>query len=51
MLSSWRADRYLGWLLPIFAIVAEGALIAVVYVAVEVAIDHRPPLPGGAKSV
>ena len=46
MLSSWRADRYLGWLLPIFAIVAEGALIAVVYVAVEVAIDHRPPLLG-----
>jgi hypothetical protein len=46
MLSSWRADRYLGWLLPVFAIVAEGALVAVVYVAVEVAIDHRPPLLG-----
>jgi hypothetical protein len=46
MLSSWRADRYLGWLLPIFAIVAEGALIAVVYVAVEVAIDHSVPLLG-----
>jgi hypothetical protein len=46
MLSSSRAERYLGWLLPFFAIVAEGAFIAVVYVAVEVAIDHRPPLLG-----
>ena len=46
MLSSWRAERYLGWLLPVFAIVAEGAFIAVVYIAVEVAIDHRPPLLG-----
>ena len=40
------ADRVVGWLLPILAIVAEGALLAVVYVAVETAIDHRAPLLG-----
>jgi hypothetical protein len=40
------ADRAVGWLLPVLAIVAEGALLAVIYVAVETAIDHRAPLLG-----
>jgi hypothetical protein len=39
-------DRVLGWLLPILAIVAEGALLAVIYVAVEVIVEHRVPLLG-----
>ena len=46
MRSSWQADRFLGWLLPVLAVMAEGALLAVVYVAIETAIDHRPPLLG-----
>ncbi len=40
------ADRVVGWLLPVLAIVAEGALLAVIYVAIETAIDHRAPLLG-----
>lgn len=39
-------DRLVGWLLPLSAIVAEGALLAVVYAAVQTTIDHRPPLLG-----
>lgn len=39
-------DRVLGWLLPVLAIVAEGALLAVVYVAVETVIDGREPILG-----
>jgi hypothetical protein len=39
-------DRLVGWLLPLAAIVAEGALLAVVYVAVQTTIDHRSPLLG-----
>ena len=46
MLSSSAADRFVGWLLPVLAVVAEGALLAVVYVAVETTIDHRAPLLG-----
>ena len=46
MRSSSVADRTVGWLLPALAIVAEGALLAVVYVAVETTIDHRAPLLG-----
>ena len=46
MRSSSVADRTVGWLLPTLAIVAEGALLAVVYVAVETTIDHRAPLLG-----
>ncbi len=46
MRSSWPADRLVGWLLPILAILAEGALLAVVYVAIQVAIDSRAPLLG-----
>ena len=46
MRSSWPADRLVGWLLPVLAIVAEGAWLAVVYVAVETTIDGRPPLLG-----
>ncbi|MBA2632095.1 MAG: hypothetical protein H0U86_03670, partial [Chloroflexi bacterium] len=46
MRSWWRADRVIGWLLPILAIVAEGAWLAVVYGAVETAIAGRPPLLG-----
>lgn len=44
MLSSSRAERAIGWILPVTAILAEGAFLAVVYVAIEVAVDHRPPL-------
>ncbi|HEX6022693.1 MAG TPA: hypothetical protein VFZ00_11905, partial [Solirubrobacter sp.] len=43
---SSAADRFVGWLLPALAVVAEGALLAVVYVAVETTIDHRAPLIG-----
>ena len=46
MRSSSAADRFVGWLLPVLAVVAEGALLAVIYVAVETTIDHRPPLLG-----
>ena len=46
MRSSSVADRTVGWLLPALAIVAEGALLAVVYAAIETAIDHRAPLLG-----
>lgn len=46
MRSSLAADRALGWLLPVLAILAEGALLAVVYAAVETSIDRRPPLLG-----
>jgi len=46
MRSSWRADRIVGWLLPLLAILAEGAWLTVVYVAVETAIDGRTPLLG-----
>jgi hypothetical protein len=44
--SSWPADRLVGWLLPVLAIVAEGALLTVVYLAIETTIDHRAPLLG-----
>lgn len=40
------ADRLIGWALPVLAIVTEGALLAVIYIAVETAIDHRVPLLG-----
>ncbi len=46
MRSSWPAERLIGWLLPVLAIVAEGAWLAVVYVAVETSIDARAPLLG-----
>ena len=46
MRSSWPADRIVGWILPILAILAEGAWLAVVYVAVETTIDGREPLLG-----
>jgi hypothetical protein len=46
MRSSWPAERALGWLVPVLAIVAEGALLAVVYVAIETAIEGRQPLLG-----
>ena len=42
----WPTDRILGWILPALAIVAEGAFLAVIYVAIETAIDHRAPLLG-----
>ncbi|MGH2429923.1 MAG: DUF4129 domain-containing protein [Candidatus Limnocylindria bacterium] len=43
---SSRAERLIGGLLPILALVAEGAWLTVVYVAVETAIDIREPLLG-----
>lgn len=46
MRSPWPADRLVGWLLPVFAIVAEGALMTVIYVAVQVTVDRSPPLLG-----
>jgi hypothetical protein len=46
MRSSSRTERLLGWLLPVLAILAEGAWLAVVYVAVETAIDGQAPLFG-----
>ena len=46
MRSSWPADRLVGWLLPILAILAEGAWLTVVYVAVEITIDGRIPILG-----
>lgn len=39
-------DRAIGWLLPVLAILAEGAFLAVIYVAVEVVVEGRPPLLG-----
>lgn len=44
MRSSWRADRIVGALLPLLAMVAEGAWLTVVYIAVETTIDGRAPL-------
>jgi hypothetical protein len=46
MRSSWPADRLVGWILPLLAILAEGAWLTVVYVAVETTIDGRPPILG-----
>ena len=46
MRSSWPADRVVGWLLPILAILAEGAWLTVVYIAVETTIDGRIPILG-----
>ncbi|HEX7195414.1 MAG TPA: hypothetical protein VF364_01125, partial [Candidatus Limnocylindria bacterium] len=46
MRSSWPADRVIGWLLPVLAILAEGAWLTVAYVAVETTIDGRTPLLG-----
>lgn len=46
MRSSWLAERFVGWLLPVLAIVAEGAWLAVIYIAVETTIDGRVPLLG-----
>lgn len=46
MRSSWSAERPLGWLPFLLAIIAEGALLAVVYVTVQVTIDQRRPLLG-----
>ena len=46
MRSSWQADRLVGSLLPILAIVAEGAWLTVVYAAVETTIDGRSPILG-----
>ena len=46
MRSFLPAERLIGGFLPILAIVAEGAWLAVVYVAVETAIDGRAPLLG-----
>jgi hypothetical protein len=43
MRSSSRTERLLGWLLPVLAILAEGAWLAVVYVAFETAIDGQAP--------
>jgi hypothetical protein len=42
----WPSERILGWLLPVLAIIAEGAWLAVVYVAIETTIDGREPLLG-----
>ncbi len=46
MRSSWLADRVIGWILPILALLAEGAWLAVVYAAVETTIDGREPMLG-----
>ena len=46
MRSSWPAERLIGWLLPVLAIVAEGAWLAVVYVSVQTALAGRTPLLG-----
>jgi len=46
MRSSWPAERIVGWLLPVLAILAEGAWLTVVYVAVETAIDGQAPILG-----
>lgn len=39
-------DRVVGWVLPVAAILAEGALLAVVYVAIQTTIDRSVPLLG-----
>jgi len=53
MRSSWPADRLIGWILPVLAILAEGAWLTVVYVAVETTLDGQAPLldpvPGQAE--
>jgi len=41
-----RAQRMLGWLLPALALVAEGAWLTVVYVAIETTIGRQAPLLG-----
>ena len=46
MRSFFLPDRAVGWLLPVLAILAEGAFLAVVYVTVEVVVEGRPPLLG-----
>jgi hypothetical protein len=46
MRSSSPPDRLLGVLLPILAVVAEGAWITVAYVAIETVMDGRAPLLG-----
>jgi hypothetical protein len=46
MRSSSVVDRLVGWILPVAAIVAEGALLTVLYIAVQVTIDHQVPLLG-----
>ena len=46
MRSSWPAERLLGPLVPLLAVVAEGAWLTVVYVAIETAIDGQRPLLG-----
>lgn len=43
---SWPAERLSGWILPALAILAEGAWLAVVYVAIETTVDGRAPLLG-----
>lgn len=43
---SWRAERILGGLLPVLAMLAEGAWLAVAYVAIQTTIDARAPLIG-----
>jgi hypothetical protein len=39
-------DWLIGWLLPVLAVLAEGALLAVVYVAIQTTVDGRVPLLG-----
>ncbi len=39
-------ERGLGWLLPVLAVVAEGAWLAVVYVAIQTTVDAQVPLLG-----
>lgn len=39
-------ERMLGWLLPVLAVLAEGALLAVAYIAIEIVVDNRLPLLG-----
>ena len=46
MRLSLPADRALGALLPILALLAEGAWIAVAYVAVQTTVDGQAPLLG-----
>ncbi len=43
---SWLAERAGAWLVPLLTLVAEGALLTVVYVAVETVMDGRMPLLG-----
>ncbi len=39
-------ERVLGWLLPVLAILAEGALLCVAYIAIEIVVANRLPLLG-----